>query len=164
MLLAIPSKGRPQACRSHKLLTSATVFVPEVEVASYRACGVKNLVAVPDSVKGITKTRNWILDYAADDPWVVFVDDDYKRVAWIQLLSHSCKHIELTEREIIREFIRLFETTEQTGYRIWGVATDGAPRSIYPWKPFLWQSYITASCMGILNRGLRFDESFPVPI
>ena len=62
MLIAIPSKGRPTGVKSQKVLPSAHVYVPENEIASYNRAGVRNLIAVPNSVRGITATRNWILD------------------------------------------------------------------------------------------------------
>jgi hypothetical protein len=59
--------------------------------------------------------------------------------------------------------VRLFDLTEQMKYRIWGVATQSAPRAIYPWRPILFRSYVTASFMGIVNDGrTRFDERFTV--
>lgn len=162
MLIAIPSKGRPNGVKTKKILPSAVVYVPASELEDYRKCGVTNLVAVPDSVRGITATRNWILDNT-EDPWVVMVDDDVKVQGWVRLDRASSKHLKMNEVEWIAECLRLFELTEDLGYRIWGVATQSAPRSVYPWKPILTRSYVTASFMGILNDGrTRFDERFRV--
>ena len=36
---------------------------------------IKNIVAVPKNVQGITATRNWILKNTKEK-WVVFLDDD----------------------------------------------------------------------------------------
>ena len=58
---------------------------------------------------------------------------------------------------------QLFDCVDDIGWKIWGVATQSAPRSVYPYKPFLTRSYITASFMGIVNDGsMLFDESFDV--
>jgi hypothetical protein len=162
MLLAIPSKGRPTGVKSQKILPSAQVYVPANEFASYQKAGVRNLVAVPDSVHGITATRNWILDNT-DDKWVVMLDDDVKAQGWVKLDPHKTRQFHMTEAQWIAECIRLFDITEQCKYRIWGVATQNAPRAIYPWKPILFRSYVTASFMGIVNDGrTRFDERFRV--
>lgn len=161
-MIAIPSKGRAAEVRSLKILPSATVYVPNAEVEDYRRAGVARVVGVPNSVKGITATRNWILDNA-DDRWVVMVDDDVKTQGWIRLAKFTGHHEAIGEKEWIAECVRLFEITEGMKYRIWGVATDGALRSVYPWKPILFRSYVTASFMGIVNDGkTRFDERFPV--
>ena len=53
--------------------------------------------------------------------------------------------------------------TEQLGYKIWGTRTESSPRGTYPYKPFLTRSYVTASCMGIVNDGeYLFDSEFKV--
>jgi len=162
MLIAIPSKGRPTKVRTKIILPSASVFVPVSEVRDYTGAGVTNVVGVPDKVRGITATRNWILNNTKDRR-VVMVDDDVKAQGYFKLDSHHAKQKRMNEQEWIGESIRLFELTEQSGYRIWGVATDGALRSVYPWKPLLFRSYVTASFMGIVNDGrTRFDERFKV--
>lgn len=162
MLIAIPSKGRAGKIKSQDLITCAVVYVPENEVESYRAGGANNVVSVPLSVRGITATRNWILDNT-EDPWVVMIDDDLKKQGFVELLDFKSKHRKLTEEDWLTEWRKLFELTEDMGYRIWGVSTDSAPRGVYPYKPLMFHSYVTASCMGILNSsGIRFDEKFPV--
>jgi hypothetical protein len=162
MLIAVPSKGRPTAVKSQAVLPSARVYVPESEVEDYRRSGVKNVEAVPESVRGITRTRNWILENSKDRR-VVFVDDDVKTQGWVELQKHKTVHRKLKEADWTREIVKLFELTEALRYRIWGVATQSASRSVYPWKPLLLRSYVTASFMGIVNDGrTRFDERFAV--
>lgn len=167
MLVAIPSRGRPANVKSQRRLPTAKVFVPKNEISEYQSGGTKNLVGVPKKARGITATRNFILDWARErvDEYgerVVMVDDDLRAAGWIELKSHFVKRHKLNERQLLLEFERLFDVTEGMGFRIWGVANMSAPRAVYPWKPFLWHSYVTGSCIGILNRGIRFDESFPV--
>jgi len=138
------------------------LYVPEQEASDYRATERGQVVGVPQGVRGITKTRNWILDNANDDQ-VVFVDDDAKNVGWVELRTFDCRHHKMTERVLLPEFEKLFAVARGVGARIWGMATQSATRSVYPWAPFRFQSYVTASCMGIWNdTGIRFDEAFPV--
>lgn len=162
MLIAIPSKGRAGAVKSQKLLKASVLYVPQLEVAAYETAGGKNVVGVPDDVRGITATRNWILRNCGDSR-VVMVDDDLKNQGFVKLFAWEARHKKLTETDWLAEFEKLFEITEALKYRIWGVSTESAPRSVYPYRPFLWKSYITASCMGIVNDGRTFfDESFRV--
>lgn len=165
MLIAIPSKGRAGANRSGKYMPTAKLFVPANERGAYEAVERNSVVAVPNEVRGITATRNWILDWAQerDESQVVMIDDDLRAAGWVKLHAHNAEHQKLSWQEMVAEWERLFEVAEDTGYRIWGLATDGATRSIYPYAPFVWRTYVTASCMGIRNdTGIRFDESFPV--
>lgn len=162
MLIAIPSKGRAGKVRSQKIIPSARVYVPELEVEAYVAAGTKNVVGVPNSVRGITATRNWILK-STDDPHVVMIDDDVKVQGYCKLNDRDVQHRKLQEKHWLAEFSKLFDLTEDLNYRIWGVATQSAPRSVYPYRPILFRSYITASLMGIVNDGRTyFDEAFTV--
>jgi hypothetical protein len=147
------------------VIRSASVFVPEGEAKDYTRGGVPNLVPVPASVRGITRTRNFILDFARErgENRVVMVDDDVRAQGWVELGFSRGRPRPLTEAQWLREWGVLFDLTEDLGFRIWGVATQNALRAVYPWKPFLERSYVTASCMGLRNEtGIRFDESYPV--
>lgn len=162
MLIAIPSKGRAGKVKSLKVLPQAVLFVPEYEVKDYKKAQYPNIVGVPGDVKGITKTRNWILKESKDEE-VVFIDDDVKIAGWRKLHSHHVESKSLNPKQWDREFNKLFELTRDLNYRLWGIGTDEATRSQYPYKPFLWNSYVTASCCGIINDGRTYyDESFPV--
>ena len=162
MLIAVPSKGRAGRVMTREVLPSATLFVPDLEVAAYEKMGGGKVVAVPTEVRGITAPRNWILRQAGDRR-VVMIDDDVRTQGWTELLARNSMRHGLDEAAWLGEFAKLFDLTEQLEYRIWGVATDGATRSIYPFNPFRWRSYVTASCMGIINDGRTyFDESYPV--
>lgn len=165
MLIAIPSKGRCNRVKSARVLPSATLFVPESEADAYKINNRCEVVAVPESVRGITRTRNYILDWAdqAGEPWVVMIDDDVNAQGYCKFYSEAMKHRKLSGEDWRREFLKLFELSEDLGYSIWGVATQAAPRAVYPYKPILFRSYVTASCMGLrIENGIRFDESFPV--
>jgi hypothetical protein len=162
MLIAIPSKGRAGKTTSQKILPNATFFVPESEAHQYEGL-IKNIIPVPIDVRGITATRNWILKNT-NDKRIVFIDDDVKNAGYTKLLKHKSKKIEIKNEVFwINEFEKLFDITEQMNYKIWGVKTEAAPRSVYPYKPFLFKTYITASCMGMINDGkYYFDENFKV--
>lgn len=162
MQIAIPSKGRAGQTKSDKVLPSAIMYVPKSEAHQYK-CFCKNVVAVPNEIKGITATRNWILKNCGDSQ-VVFIDDDVKNCGWTKLLATQGKQIKIkSEEQWVKIFSRLFDLTESLKYKVWGVKTEAALRSVYPYKPILFRSYVTASCMGMINDGtMNFDESFAV--
>lgn len=167
MTFAIPSKGRPGSCgatlRELNAGDQAVLFVPEVEVAEYERANVgTRVVGVPVEIRGITATRNWILK-SVKDRWVVMVDDDVMMAGFTELYDERAKMRTGGAVDWVAESVRLFEVTEGLGWKIWGVATQGALRSIYPYRPFIWRTYVTASFMGIVNDGsYLFDETFPV--
>ena len=163
MLIAVPSKGRAGLTTTEKILpNTCTFFIPESEYHQYNGI-VKNIVCVPKEVRGITDTRNWILKNS-EEKWVVFLDDDAKNVGYNKLEERKTKKIEIRDEGFwMEEFLKYFDITEQLGYKIWGTRTESSPRGTYPYKPFLTRSYVTASCMGIVNDGeYLFDPEFKV--
>lgn len=162
MLIAIPSKGRAGVTKSDKLLTTATLFVPESELHQYQAVTDGPIVAIPNNVKGITPTRNWILKNSKER-YVVFVDDDLDKQGWTKHYKDHTRIKPLTQDEWLIEFARLFNMLEELGWKVWGVKTEGSPKSSYPYKPINFRSYVTASCMGMINDGsMLFDENYTV--
>jgi hypothetical protein len=162
MHVAVPSKGRAGRVKTQAVIPSCSVYVPALEAPAYRKAGAKNVVPVPDAVHGITSTRNWILRHT-EARRVVMIDDDVREQGYIKMLSHQSMKVHLDEATWLGEFHKLFDITEQLNLRIWGVATDGATRGCYPYLPFRFRAYVTASCMGIVNTGRTlFDENYPV--
>lgn len=163
MLIAIPSKGRPYKSKSKELLKTATLFVPENEVRFYKEI-YNEVVGVPNEVKGITATRNWILKNT-DEKYVVFIDDDLKQAGyWVDKEPKGRKFINITDEKIwLDNFLRLFELTDSMSYKIWGLKTETSKIGQHDEKPFVFKTYITASCMGIINDGnYYFDERYMV--
>ena len=163
MLIAVPSKSRAGLTTTDKILPNlCTFFIPESEYHQYKDI-VKNIICVPKEIQGITPTRNWILQNT-DERLVVFLDDDARNVGYTKLNERKCEKIDIKDEGFwAEEFLKAFDLTEQLGYKIWGVKTEAAPRSVYPYKPILLQTYVTASCMGMINDGeYYFNENFKV--
>jgi len=163
MLIAVPSKGRAGQTTTDKILPNlSTWFVPSSEEHQYKGL-YKNVISIPKEVQGITATRNWILKNT-NEKWVVFLDDDAKNVGYTKLNERKSEKIDIKEEGFwAEEFLKYFDLCEQLNYKIWGAKTEAAPRSVYPYKPILLKSYVTASCMGIINDGeYYFDESYKV--
>lgn len=163
MLIAIPSKNRAGNTTTNKILPNVgTFFVPKSEEHQYRSY-IKNVVAVPNDVRGITATRNWILQNAGDER-LVFLDDDVRYAGYTKMTPYKALKIEIKDEVFWHnEFAKFFDMCDQLDYKIWGLKTESAPRSVYPYKPFNFKSYVTASCMGIVNDGeYLFDEEYKV--
>lgn len=162
MIVAIPSKGRAGVTSTDKILPSSVFYVPENEVHQYEKV-VANVVGVPNSVKGITPTRNWILKNCRDNR-VVMIDDDVQTCGYTHLLDRNGKQVRIIDEETwLDHFERWFDICDGIGYKIWGLKSEAALRSTYPYRPFIFHTYITASCMGIVNDGeYYFDEQFVV--
>jgi glycosyltransferase involved in cell wall biosynthesis len=162
MLIAIPSKNRAGKTKTDKILPNiGTFFVPKSELHQYSY--IKNVVGVPNEIQGITSTRNWILKNT-DEKWVVFLDDDVKEYGYTELGRTQSKKIKIKDEGFwAEEFLKAFDLTEQLGYKMWGVKSESSKLSVYTYKPILTRTYLTASCMGMVNDGeFYFDENFKV--
>tara|TARA_R110002051_G_scaffold324860_2_gene424198 strand:- start:1547 stop:2263 length:717 start_codon:yes stop_codon:yes gene_type:complete len=162
MIIAIPSKSRAGRTTSQKVLPNGIFYVPESEVHQYKPF-VKNVIGVPKEVKGITPTRNWILKNTKEK-YVVFIDDDVKTCGYTKLEKRKSRKIEIRSEQFWNvEFEKFFMLCEELNYKMWGVRTEASPRGCYPYKPILFRTYLTASCMGLINDGeYYFDESYTV--
>lgn len=159
--VAIPSKGRAGIITSHEIFKSAVLYVPESEVRQYSI--YKNeVVGVPSDVKGITKTRNWILKNNTCN--IFFLDDDLEYGGYVERSDEKYKVKRVKEESIyLREISKLFEVADQIGSKIFGLFTVGNNLTNYAYNPFLFNGVCLGSCMGIINDGsYYFDESFEV--
>ena len=114
MIIAIPSKGRAGNLLTTKIFKSAFLYVPESEVQQYLQF-YKNVIGVPNTVRGITQTRNYILKQNKNDD-IVFIDDDLEYCGWIKKGELKYKVIRINnEQTWIEEFERYFELTKHFG-------------------------------------------------
>jgi hypothetical protein len=162
MIVAVPSKNRAGRTTTQKVLPNCTFYVPESEVHQYEQY-IKNVVAVPMNVRGITPTRNWILKTCGEKE-VVFVDDDVKTCGYTRCDERQSKKVEIRDEDFwLGEFAKFFSMCNELEYKMWGVRTESSPRGTYPYKPILFRTYLTASCMGIVNDGeYMFNEDYVV--
>jgi hypothetical protein len=164
LIITIPSKSRAGNTTTQNIIKNGVWFVPQSEVKMYESTGLyKHVIGVPNNIRGITATRNFILD-TFPNQHIVMVDDDVKSAGYLELMETKSKFRKIDDEQIwARIFRRSFDTLEGFGWKIWGLKTEGSLMSFYPYKPFVFKTYVTASCMGIINDGeFRFDERFKV--
>jgi hypothetical protein len=160
--IAIPSKGRAGLITSQKIFKSATLYIPESELMQYSIYENK-IQIIPNEIKGITATRNWILKHNHGTN-VFFIDDDLKSIGYFNKTDEKYKRVDFkNELEIKKVIQNLFEVSYQCGSYINGFFTVDNAMSNYSYNPFLFNGVCLGSCMGIINDGTYyFDESFEV--
>lgn len=168
MLIAIPSKGRARRITSHRLLGDAAgdavIFCPAAEVAAYRRHTPEvPVVGVPDHVTGITRTRNWILDWARahGERWVVQIDDDAIRWTYFEA-DFPAPGIPVPDDRKRDLLINMFEMAEDLGTNLWGFQVSYDPKFYREYSPFSLTSVVVGNLMGIIEDGQRFDERLPL--
>lgn len=159
--IAIPSKGRAGLMTSQEIFKNAVIYVPENEIKQYSIYSNK-IIGIPIEVKGITATRNWILKN--NDCNIFFLDDDFEYGGYVERTEEKYKIKRVKEESIyIKEIEKLFEISEQSNSKIFGLFTVGNNLTNYSYNPFLFNGVCLGSCMGIINDGAYyFDESFEV--
>lgn len=165
MLIAIPSKGRAGSVTSHRFLGNAEplsrLFVPESEVDDYRKYH-EQVEGVPDTIRGITPTRNFILDWAKakNERWVMQVDDD--------VLSFTYKEggvstgFPIPARRKLLLFTNMFVMAEELETNLWGLSVSQDKRFYREYSPFSFLCVVVGNLMGIIDDGQRFDERLVV--
>ena len=153
----IPSKGRAGRVTTSELFHESVIVCPNSEVDDYKKYHDK-VLGVDDSVKGITSTRNWILNNTEDE-WHIQVDDD-------ALSFHSFENGK-KERFISKDRIHQilenqFYLCDGWGFKVWGLALVDDYKFYDEFKPFTTQSVIGANIIGIIKNDLRFDERLRV--
>lgn len=162
MIIAIPSKGRALSCYSNKILKDAILFVPDDEYSEYVANNENEIVSIPNHVKGITATRNWILKaYHGQD--VLFVDDDVRETGYFDNGKRIDLKKESNSDSFNYEFKKIFQVCKDLDFKIWGIECGGSKSSNHPLRPYSFKATINGSLMGIVNDGeFYFDEKFKV--
>lgn len=162
MQFAVPSKGRgAYKTNTKNILPNSVYYVPYSERDDYKKSHGGIIIDVPDKVKGITATRNFILNNC-NERHVVMVDDDVENCGYHEFYETKTKRRKIREEYIwIDECEKLINMCEELGYKLFGLATQSDRMTVYPYKPFIFQTYVLGSFIGHINDGsLYYDESF----
>ena len=145
----IPSKGRAGRVTTHKLFLDSIIVCPENEVSEYKKHHEK-VLGVDINVKGITQTRNWILDNVKDE-WHIQVDDDA-----VSFYKHeNGKRSTFIDKERIDKILtNQFILTEGWNLKGWGLALAGDYKFYREYQPFSTQKVVGANILGIIKRRL----------
>tara|TARA_R100000655_G_scaffold102925_1_gene149022 strand:+ start:1255 stop:1971 length:717 start_codon:yes stop_codon:yes gene_type:complete len=153
----IPSKGRAGKVTTHKLFKESIIVCPKSEVKEYKKHH-ENVLGVDDNIKGITKTRNWILNHNKEK-YQIQVDDDALSFHGFE----NGKAYKFIEPERIERIIETqFDLCEGWGLKAFGFALAADYKFYREFNPFSTQSVIGANILGIIKNPLRFDERLVV--
>lgn len=157
MLIAIPSMGRAGKCSSYGILKKAdpVFFVPAHEASEYRRY-YPRVEAVPNETKGITRTRNFILDWASAKGIQHIVQADDDAIGFFKF--EGGRQPERIDDRAVDHFERMFLLAEDLGTVLWGFQVTNDSMTYREYCPFSLTNICVASCIGIVESGMRFDE------
>jgi len=161
MLVAILSSGRVGKTTTDKLLPFATMFVPAKEVAEYKAhIKCDKLVEVPNKIKGVAATKNYIIEKTQEEE-IVFAEDNVKSSGYIEFLDDFTKAHKMTGAELYMEFVKLFQVARGMKYRMWSIPESRSAKDWIPQRPLQWHPKLAGGIVGFLRgTGARYDEGF----
>jgi hypothetical protein len=154
--VVIPSAGRADRVRAVKAIKADLLCVPTREAAAYerRQYGVE-IVAHPDTVRGLAAKRQWIADRYGD---VFMVDDDVRAFVRLWLPTYR-RDYRLTAQEARDAAEATYETATEMGAYLFGFAFFGDTRLFKPQRPFMLTGYVNGACFGLrAGSKLRFRQ------
>jgi len=128
--LVILSRSRARTMTSHKLFPSATLLVPEGELAQYQHIPLTKQT-VPDEVMGISSLRNWIIKQFKEDA-IIMLDDDI--TACVCMVSLRCR--KLSPDETMAMLMNAAFCARGAGARLFGWHQRSDPRLLQRNDPF----------------------------
>lgn len=155
--ICCPSKGRADFVKTTALIPSIKLIVPGSEEEDYKRENPNTeVIGTPPEVRGITKTRQWILDNFEE---VFMIDDDVTKVQ--KNFENDSSQAFVTEVDKIVEIIN--ETvyiTREIGAYVFSFSKTTNPLTYTGHEPFCHTGYMNASYCGFLKgHGLSYDLS-----
>ena len=156
-VVVCPSKGRAKSVKTTEFIPSLILVVPENEKEEYELHNPKNqVVSPPKHIKGITPTRQWILE---NYPEVFMIDDDV-----VSIRKNYCfeqKDTKFIDTEQIMDLIdATFDTARQLGAKVFSFSKIRNPLEYNAFEPIVMTGYMNASFCGFLEgHELEYDLS-----
>lgn len=151
------SRGRAESISTHTLLKDGDfdLVVPESQLEAYqsRVKNARNILTVPDDLKGLGKVRNRILDmYNNED--MVMLDDDLKHFTSLMGLSPKNYHDPVIVDQII---MNCYRNALEAGCTLFSFNQKCDVRKYRQSQPFSFTVW-SGTIMGLCGEKKRFTE------
>ncbi len=153
--IVIPSRNRANSITTAKLLKSAVVVCPESQVEEYRKNVSNEIIAIPDAVKGLGKTRNYILDNFKEDI-IVMADDDITCAHYIGGAHYKA----ITDPEELEAIIwNAAVMATDAGVKCFGFGQTPDVRKYDPSQPFSFTGWV-GGVIGVIGKEKSFIDNY----
>lgn len=153
-----PSKGRASNVLTTEFIDNMILVVPHDEVDEYKEHNPSYVVVgTPSAVRGITRTRQWILDNYDN---VFMIDDDVASVR--RMYAEKGDEYMIFDPDEVESLIqRTADIALDVGAKMYGFANLRAPEHYVSHKPVQFTGYMNASYTGYLEgHGLAYDTTY----
>lgn len=149
--IVIPSHLRADRVVTKNAISNAIICVPESQADDYKKFNPEcEVVAHPDSIKGLTLKRQWIYEQF---PNVFMIDDDIKAINRLYIEKAESSKLTPDEAYDIIQFIG--NVAKLTGAYLFGLNKNGSPAQFNELKPIS-RNYIINGCIGLLEGSKLF--------
>lgn len=147
--IVIPSYKRPERVLSKSLVTNPILCVSESEVDAYREFNPEcEIVAHPDSVKGLPAKRNWMVKHFGE---LFMMDDDVFEIQ-PQYYGPGISTANLTNPDVNRRIIeRLWVVAKMLNVHLFGFSKSQRPVFYKPSKPYVMNERVTGCAYGVIQ-------------
>jgi hypothetical protein len=160
MKICVPSSNRAGKTTTH-FIRDAIFFVPEDQISSYKEKIDNQIISVPDVFFGITKTRNYIIDFFSDED-ILFLDDDVLECGYFK----KTERINLKKDEFSDAWVLMFENCfricEGLGLSVWGAENGGSKFSNHALNQISLKGSVNGTILGVRKNSFKYDEAFTV--
>jgi len=160
MKICVPSSNRAGKTTTH-FINEAVFFVPEDQFSEYQSILQNRIVSVPFEFFGITKTRNFIIDFFKDED-ILFLDDDVLECGYFKKGERINLKYEQYSEDWVKKFEECFDICKGFGLNIWGAENGGSKFSNHILNQIDLKGSINGTILGIVANSYKFDERFIV--
>ena len=159
MLIVSPSYKRADDVKIRGWFFDITLAVHEFEAEEYKEKQGGNLMILPDSTRGnMAKVRQYILDQAGEDEWVVMMDDDVEEFGYFGKAEQKENWMPYDRDEFL-DFLNMgCNLAEEVGTNLWGVNVSFDPRFYREYTPIALSSPVLGTfCVQKKTKGISYD-------
>lgn len=154
--IVCPSKGRSKNVMTLRLIPSLVLVVPESEVSAYKETYPNvEVYGTPSHVRGITPTRQWILDTFGE---VFMIDDDVSTLRRNFAFGKDDPNT-IDDPDMVLDIINsTANISRQIGAKVFSFSKIRNPLEYNSFQPIIHTGYMNASFCGFLDgHGLEYD-------
>ena len=155
-----PSMGRAEKVHTKQFINDLTIVVPEKEVELYEEYNPEcTIVGTPKEIRGITKTRQFILDNWKDNA-TFMIDDDVTEIR--ENWKGEGEYYLISDPLYVKDIIyQTADVARMMGIQLWGFCNCRRPLEFDSHEPIRHKGYLNNSYLGFSKgHNLMYDTSF----
>jgi hypothetical protein len=159
MLIVSPSYKRADDVKIRGWFFDITLAVHAFEADEYKEKQGGNIMVLPDSTRGnMALVRQFILDQAGPDEWVVMMDDDIIEFGYFGKATNQDNWVKYDRDQLLEFLEHSCNLAEELNTNLWGVNVSFDPRFYREYTPISFCSPVLGTfCVQRKTKGIQYD-------